>query len=98
MVACVIGSSQAARGEHVQVEHPICGGDASAFDFHPTLARVLGSTLLRHLVVQVGEPRQQRLWAPVGMMHGFHHAQLPIDGVVGLIQAASASIFQIPVG
>src|SRR5262249_46425875 len=54
-------SSKAARGEDLQVEHPICGGDASAFHFHPTLTRVLGSTLIRNQVVQVGQPRQKRL-------------------------------------
>src|SRR5262245_24365817 len=41
VVECVICSSQATRGEDLQVEHPICGGDASAFRFHPTLTRVL---------------------------------------------------------
>src|SRR5215510_11791047 len=78
-------SSKATRGENLQVEHPICGGDASAFHFHPTVARVLGSTLIRYQVVQVGEPRQKRLLAPVGMMKGFHHEQLPVKGVVGLV-------------
>ena len=69
----------------MQVEHPICGGDAAAFHFHPTVARVLGSTLIRHQVVQVGEPRQKRLLAPVGMMKGFHHEQLPVKSVMGLV-------------
>src|SRR5262245_3281654 len=54
VVECVICSSNAARGENLQGEPPIGGGDASAFDFHPTVARVLGSTLMRHQVVQVG--------------------------------------------
>ena len=40
VVECVIYSSQAARGENVQVEHPICGWYSSAFHFHPTLASV----------------------------------------------------------
>ena len=78
-------SSKATRGENLQVEHPICGRDASAFHFHPTVARVLGSTLIRYQVVQVGEPRQKRLLAPVGMMKGFHHEQLLVKGVVGLV-------------
>jgi hypothetical protein len=66
VVECVICSSKAARCEDLQVEHPICGGDASAFYFHPTVARVLGSTLIRDEVVQVGEPRQKRPWLPWG--------------------------------
>ena len=61
-------SSKATRGENLQVEHPICGGDAPAFHFYPTVARVLGSTLIRDQVVQVGEPRQKRPLAPSGMM------------------------------
>jgi len=40
VVECVIYSSQAARGENVQVEHPICGWYSSTFHFHPTLASV----------------------------------------------------------
>ena len=66
-------SSKASRGENLQVEHPICGGDAPAFHFDPTLARVLGSALIRDQVVQVSEPRQKRPLAPSGMMKGFHH-------------------------
>src|SRR5215467_12609385 len=66
-------SSKASRGENLQVEHPICGGDAPAFHFYPTVARVLGSTLIWDQVVQVGEPRQKRPLAPAGMMKGFHH-------------------------
>src|SRR5262249_53563798 len=38
VVECVIYSSQAVRGENLQVEHPICGWYSSAFHFHPTLA------------------------------------------------------------
>jgi hypothetical protein len=29
-------SSKASRGENLQVEHPICGGDPPAFHFDPT--------------------------------------------------------------
>ena len=35
-----------------------------AFHFHPTLARMLGATLIRDQVVQVREPREKRLLAP----------------------------------
>ena len=86
VVEGVICSAKATRGENLQVEHPIYGGYASAFHFHATLARVLGSTLIRHQVVQVCQPRQKRPLAPVGMMKGFHHEQLPVDGVMRLVQ------------
>jgi hypothetical protein len=69
----------------VQVEHPILCRYASTFHFHPTLPGMLGSTLIRNQVVQMGEPRQKRSLAPMGMMKGFHHAQLPVEDVMGLI-------------
>src|SRR5215510_10447158 len=72
VVECVICSSKATRGENLQVEHPICGGYASAFDFHPTLACVLGSTLIRDQVVQVGKPREKRLLAPAWVVKALH--------------------------
>src|SRR5262245_37387858 len=44
-------SAEAARGEDLQVEHPVCGGQSTAFHFHPTLARVQGPALVRNQVV-----------------------------------------------
>ena len=79
-------SSKATRGEDLQVEHPVWCGDSSAFDFHPTLAGVLGSTLIRDEVVQVGESPEKRLLAATGMMEAFHGKQFPLEGVMGLIQ------------
>jgi pyridoxal phosphate-dependent enzyme len=55
-------------------------------------------------VVQVGEPRQKYPLAPVGMMKGFHHEQLPVNGVMRLIQEGAGhrhpGVFQhrIPAG
>ena len=51
----------------------MCGDDA-AFDFHPTLTDMLGATLIGDQVVQVGQPSQKRLLAPVGMMETPHLA------------------------
>ncbi len=48
---------------------------------------MLGATLGGYQVVQMGQPSQRRLWAPVGMMAALHHEQLPLHGVMGLIQA-----------
>ena len=60
--------------------------DSTAFHFHPTLPRMLGPTLIGDQVVQVREPGEKRLLTPSGMMEAFHREQLPVDGVVGLIQ------------
>ena len=46
---------------------------SSAFHFHATLTGMLGSTLIRDEVIQVGEPRQKRLLTAPGMMEPFHH-------------------------
>ena len=79
-------SSKASRREDLEVEEPVPCGDSPSFDFHPTLAGMLGAALIRNQVVQVRQPAQKRLLAPLGMMEAFHHEQLPLDGVVGLIQ------------
>ena len=47
---------------------------------------MLGAALIRHQVLQVREPRQKRLLAPLGMMEAFHHEQLALDGVMRLIK------------
>src|SRR4029453_9162659 len=60
--------------------------DCASFDFHPTLPGMLGATLIRDQVVQMGQPAQKRLLAPFGVMAAFHREQLPLDGVMGLIQ------------
>src|SRR5437870_13764421 len=47
---------------------------------------MLSALLVGYEVVQMGEPCEKRLLAAFGMMEALHHEQLPIDGVVGLIQ------------
>ena len=76
----------ASGSEDLQVEHPVSGGQAPAFHFDPTLACMQGPALVRDQVVQVRQPREKRLLIAVWMMKRFHHEQLPLDGVVGLIQ------------
>jgi hypothetical protein len=68
------------------IEEPILGQYASAFHFHATLAGVLGPALVRDQVGEVYQPSQERLVAPVWMMEAFHRKQLPLNGVMGLIQ------------
>jgi hypothetical protein len=69
----------------LEVEHPILCRDASAFHFHATLASVLGPTLIRHQVIQVGHAREKRLLAATWVVKAFHREQFPLDGVVGLV-------------
>ena len=70
----------------MEIEEPVCCGDAPAFDFHSTLTRMLSPTLIGDQVVQVREPREKRLLASLGMVKALHREQLPLDGVMGLIQ------------
>jgi hypothetical protein len=79
-------SSKASRREDLQVEEPVACGDGASFDFHPTLASVLSAPLVGHEVIQMREPAQKRLRAPVGMMEALHHEELPVNRVMGLIQ------------
>src|SRR5262249_57784773 len=78
-------SSKASRREDLQVEEPVSGWDCASFDFHPTLPGMLGATLIRDQVVQMGQPAQKRLLAPFGVMAALHREQLPLDSVMGLI-------------
>jgi hypothetical protein len=79
-------SAKASRGKDLQIEAPIVCRYASAFYFHPTLTSVLSPTLIGDQVVEVGQPRETRLLTATWMMEAFHREQLPLDGVVGLIQ------------
>jgi hypothetical protein len=57
-----------------------------AFDFHAALPGMLSPTLIGDQVVQVCEPRQKRLLIAAWMVKRFHHEQLPVDGMMGLIE------------
>ena len=82
-------SSKASRREDLEIEEPVRGGYSAAFHFHPTLPGMLGATLIRHQVVQVRQPDKKRLLTPLGMMEAFQREQLPLDGIMGLIQQAA---------
>ena len=47
---------------------------------------MLGSTLIRYQVVEVREPSEKRLLAAPWMMKPFHHEELAVKSVMGLIQ------------
>src|SRR5712692_10532158 len=79
-------SSKASGGEDLQIEEPVCCGYSSACHFHATLTRMLGSTLIRDEVIQMREPRQKRLLTAAWMVKSFHHEELPVDGIMRLIQ------------
>jgi hypothetical protein len=70
----------------VAVEPPVACGDLSPVDVHAPWANVLGATWVGYQVIQQREPVQTVRWAPLGMMEPAHHEQLPVDGMVGLIQ------------
>jgi hypothetical protein len=59
---------------------------APTFHFYATLTGMLGSTLIRDEIVQVGKPRQKRLLAAIWMMESLHREEFALDSVVGLIQ------------
>jgi len=75
-------SSKASRREYLEIEQPSRVWDSASFDFHPTLAGVLGATLVGDQVVQMCQPDKKRLLAPVWMMERFHHEQFPVNGVI----------------
>src|SRR6266446_1930196 len=50
------------------------------------ICRVLGPLLVRNQVVQVHQPRQKRRLAPTRMVEALHGEQLPVHGVVRLVQ------------
>jgi hypothetical protein len=70
----------------LESEEPVLCWDYAAFDFYPTLASVLGATLVWDQVVQMCQPDKKGLLAPLGMMKALHHEQFPGDGVMRLIE------------
>jgi hypothetical protein len=46
-------SSKASRREDLEIEQPVACWDCSSFHFHPTLASMLGATLIRYQIVEV---------------------------------------------
>src|SRR5215467_13535049 len=79
-------SSEASGGMDLDIEEPISGWDCSTLHFHATLAGMLSATLIRNKVIQVRESREKRLLTATGMVQPFHGKELPLDGVMGLIQ------------
>ena len=70
----------------MDIEEPVAGWDCSTLHFHATLAGMLSATLIRNKVIQVRESREKRLLTATGMVQPFHGKELPLDGVMGLIQ------------
>ena len=78
-------SAKPSRREDLDIEEPVSGRYSPTFHFHSTLPGMLGATLIWNEVVQVGEPREERLLAPTGVMKPLHGEEFPLDGVVGLV-------------
>ena len=81
---------QASGRADLQGEEPVAYGDCASFHVHPAEASVLGAPLIRHQVVQVGEPRAQRSLAPAWVVQPLHRASFPLDGVVSVIQQGAS--------
>src|SRR4029434_6616676 len=79
-------SAEASGGEDLQVEKPVSCWDGASFHFHATVAGMLGPTLIRDEVVQVGEPGEKRLLTSTRMMESLHREQFALDSIMGLIQ------------
>src|SRR5262245_45174030 len=79
-------SAKPPGGEDLDIEEPVACRYASAFHFHPILAGMPSPTLIRDQVVQVGEPCEKRLLTAPGMMEALHRKELPLEGVMRLIQ------------
>jgi hypothetical protein len=62
-----------------------CVRDSSALHCHATLTGMPGPTLIGHQVVEVCQPREERLLAATRMMEPLHREQFPLDGVMGLV-------------
>jgi len=62
-----------------------CHALLDAGHFHPTVAGMLGATLIRDEVGQVGEPGQKRLLAATWVMDPLQRDQVPLHGVMRLI-------------
>jgi len=65
-------SSEASRGEDLDIEEPVSGWDSSTLHFYSTLPGRLGSSLIGHQIVQVSEASKKRLLAAAWMMEPFH--------------------------
>ena len=70
----------------MDIEEPVSGWNCSTLHFHATLAGMLSATLIRNQVIEVRESREKRLLTATGMVKPFHRKELPLDGVMGLIQ------------
>src|SRR5262249_43566847 len=74
-LGCIVIAS---RGQDLQVEHPVRCRYVSAFDFHPTQPRVLGSPLIGNQVVQMRQASQKHRLTPARMMESLHREQLAV--------------------
>src|SRR5438046_560184 len=68
VMECFSRSLKASRGEDLEIEELVSGRYASAFYFHATLTCMLSAALIGDEVVQVRQPRQERLLTATGMV------------------------------
>ena len=79
-------SSKASRREDLEIEQPVASWDCSSCHFSPTLASMLGATLIRYPVVAGCEPGEPGLWASLRRVQALHREPLPLAGILRWIQ------------
>ena len=71
------------------MEQPVARWDFSSCHFSPTLASMLGATLIRYPVVAGCEPGEPGLWASLRRVQALHRAPLPLAGILRWIPAGA---------
>ena len=80
-------SSKASRRKDLQVEEPVACGNCASFPLPRHIGRHAWPDADRGPGCRgVPAPVRNACWLPFGMMEAFHREQLPLDGVMGLIQ------------
>lgn len=79
------------RGEDLEIAPPGACRNFASFAFPPTVAGMLSAPLVGDQVVQLGQPNKKRLLAPPGMLGPLHREQVPVDGVMRLIESSPGS-------
>jgi hypothetical protein len=86
VVTCCRRPLPPSRREDLQIAPPVSGRDFASCAFHPPLPSRQGMTLGEHQGVQMRQPSQKRLGAPFRIMKALQYAQVPVDGLLGLLQ------------
>ena len=86
MVKLIDRSFEATRSQDLQVAEPIICGQLATLNFNTTFPSILGTPLVRYQVIQYCQTVEEHILASFFMMEAFHHEELPVHGIVCLIQ------------